>query len=259
MELTHIDEKGAARMVDVSEKQPTNREAKAQAVIMMRPETLSLILSNGIKKGDVFATARIAGIMAAKRTSEIIPLCHPIPITKVQVELTPQEPDTVIIVASVGCKFETGVEMEALHAASAAALTLYDMCKAVDRGMEIKSIRLLEKSGGRSGIYRYEAQPLIASLQWKEGTELSLLDEKAKADMQAFDSLGLCIQKFRADLITKNVDFDALSVGDLFEIDGHRFKVTRKKECYGECELFQSGKVCPLKHGCIFASVCDLA
>jgi cyclic pyranopterin monophosphate synthase len=255
MDLTHIDEKGAARMVDVSEKQPTKREAKAQAVVKMRPETLSLILTDQIKKGDVFATARIAGIMAAKKTSEIIPLCHPIPITSVSVEIVPEKPDTVVIEATVGCKFETGVEMEALHAASAAALTLYDMCKAVDRGMEIVSIRLLEKSGGRSGHFVRKEDPSIVAFRLKKGAEVSMLDTHAKADMQAVREQGLCMKKFKADIETKNTDFDKLSVGDTFEIGGYGFTVTRKKECFEDCALHNSGQYCPLKHGCIFAEV----
>lgn len=255
MDLTHIDEKGAARMVDVSEKLPTKREATAQAVVRMQPQTLSLILSDGIKKGDVFATARIAGIMAAKKTSEIIPLCHPIPITSVKVDIKPQQPDTVVIEATVGCKFETGVEMEALHAASVAALTLYDMCKAVDRGMEIQSVMLLEKSGGRSGLYRRSDTPVIEAYDIKPGTEVSLMDKTAQQKIKEMQSAGLCMKKFRADLITSNVDFDALSVGDAFSIDGWDFTLTRKKECYDDCELYKSGKFCPLRHGSIFAIV----
>jgi cyclic pyranopterin phosphate synthase len=153
MELTHLDDEGQALMVDVGGKDVTERAAVAEAQVKMKPETLELILAGNMKKGDVFASARIAGIMAAKRTPDLIPLCHPIPLTSAAVEVTPLPPDTVKITATVKCRYTTGVEMEALTAASVAALTIYDMCKAVDRGMEILHVRLLSKSGGRSGEY----------------------------------------------------------------------------------------------------------
>ena len=156
MELSHVDENGKARMVDVSAKGDTLRKAIASAFIRMQPETLALIQSGGIAKGDVFATARIAGIMAAKRTPELIPLCHPIPLTFVGVELVPEPPDGVSIIATVEAMYKTGVEMEALTAASVAALTVYDMCKAVDRGMQIERVQLEHKSGGKSGTYQRE-------------------------------------------------------------------------------------------------------
>ena len=156
MELSHTDEQGNARMVDVSAKGDTLRKAIASAFIRMQPETLALIQSGGIAKGDVFATARIAGIMAAKRTPELIPLCHPIPLTFVGVELVPEPPDGVRIIATVEAMTKTGVEMEALTAASVAALTFYDMCKAVDRGMQIERVQLEHKSGGKSGTYQRE-------------------------------------------------------------------------------------------------------
>ncbi len=151
-QLTHLDEKGQARMVDVSDKQHTQREARAMAVINMLPETLTMIVEGKHKKGDVMATARIAGIMAAKHTPDIIPMCHPLMLTSVKVELTPNfENNAVEIVAICKLVGQTGVEMEALMAASAAALTLYDMCKAVDKGMVIDQVQLLEKKGGKSG------------------------------------------------------------------------------------------------------------
>lgn len=154
--LTHVDERGAARMVDVSEKDVTHREALAESFVQMKPETLDLIVNGAAAKGDVFATARIAGILAAKRTSELIPLCHPIALTSVKVDLVSCPPDRVHILAEVRCDEKTGVEMEALTAASVAALTIYDMCKAVDRGMEIVTTRLLRKSGGKSGLFERE-------------------------------------------------------------------------------------------------------
>lgn len=149
--LSHLDEHGAARMVDVSAKPFTQREAIAQGSVSMQPATLALIQSGGIPKGDVFAVARVAGIMAAKQTSTLIPMCHPLPITAVQIALEPDGDARVRITATVRTTSQTGVEMEALTAASIAALTIYDMCKAADRGMVIEQVRLLEKRGGKSG------------------------------------------------------------------------------------------------------------
>ncbi|MGE8066294.1 cyclic pyranopterin monophosphate synthase MoaC [Pseudomonas sp. NPDC089569] len=154
--LTHLDSQGHANMVDVSDKQSTQREARAQAWVRMRPQTLALIQSDGHPKGDVFAVARIAGIMAAKKTSELIPLCHTLLLSSIRVELKACPPDSVKIVGTCRVEGQTGVELEALTAVSVAALTLYDMCKAVDRGMVIDDIRLLAKQGGRSGQFIYE-------------------------------------------------------------------------------------------------------
>ena len=155
--LTHLDAAGNAHMVDVSEKHVTSRSATAKAQVLMLPETLALILGGTAKKGDVLATARIAGIMAAKKTHELIPLCHPLLITKVSVDFVADEKNSSIeISATVRVEGKTGVEMEALTACSVAALTLYDMCKAVDRGMKITDLRLTEKSGGKSGAFTAE-------------------------------------------------------------------------------------------------------
>jgi cyclic pyranopterin phosphate synthase len=152
--LSHLDEQGRARMVDVSEKAVTRRMAVAQGTIHMRPATLKLILEGKVEKGDVFSVARVAGIMAAKKTSELIPMCHPLNITSVEIELTPNEKSSrVDIEASVRVDGKTGVEMEAMTAVSVAGLTIYDMCKAVDREMAIGDIRLLRKSGGKSGTF----------------------------------------------------------------------------------------------------------
>jgi cyclic pyranopterin monophosphate synthase len=152
--LSHLDEQGRARMVDVSEKEVTSRIAVARGTIHMRPETLALILEDKIEKGDVFSVARVAGIMAAKKTSELIPMCHPLNITSVKIDLMPREnPARVDIEASVRVSGKTGVEMEAMTAVAVAGLTVYDMCKAVDRGMSIGEIRLVEKSGGKSGSF----------------------------------------------------------------------------------------------------------
>ena len=155
--LTHLDATGNAHMVDVSDKHVTSRSATAKAQVLMLPETLALILGGTAKKGDVLATARIAGIMAAKKTHELIPLCHPLLITKVSVDFVADEKTSSIAVsATVRVEGKTGVEMEALTACSVAALTHYDMCKAVDRGMKITDLRLTEKSGGKSGTFTAE-------------------------------------------------------------------------------------------------------
>lgn len=153
--LTHIDASGQARMVDVGEKAVTERSATAEAVIDLQPETLKLINEGGHKKGDVFAVARIAGIQAAKKCPDLIPLCHPLMLSSVEVNLEADETNNLVRITAT-CKLagQTGVEMEALTAASVAALTVYDMCKAVDRAMVIRSVRLLEKSGGKSGTFK---------------------------------------------------------------------------------------------------------
>lgn len=149
--LTHLDEAGQAHMVDVGSKAETQRLGVAEARVRMQPDTLKLILEGGHKKGDVLAVARIAGIQAAKRTWELIPLCHPIMLTSVKVEITPEGDNSLHIQARCKNTGQTGVEMEALTAVSVAALTIYDMCKAVDRGMSVEQVRLVEKAGGKSG------------------------------------------------------------------------------------------------------------
>lgn len=153
--LTHLDALGNAHMVDVSAKDVTSRSATARARVLMLPETLSLITSGTAKKGDVLATARLAGIMAAKKTSDLIPLCHLLMISKVSVDFT-LIANAIEVEATVKVEGKTGVEMEALTACSVACLTLYDMVKAVDRGMKITDLRLVEKSGGKSGLFKAE-------------------------------------------------------------------------------------------------------
>jgi cyclic pyranopterin phosphate synthase len=153
-DLTHFDPSGNAAMVDVTGKPVTDRSATARARVVMQPETLALILRGDAKKGDVLGVARLAGIMAAKRTADLIPLCHPLPISAVSVDLTPDTTANAIeIAATVRTTGRTGVEMEALTAASVAALTVYDMCKAVDRGMRIEAVRVTHKAGGKSGDF----------------------------------------------------------------------------------------------------------
>jgi cyclic pyranopterin phosphate synthase len=154
--LTHFDSAGHAAMVDVSAKGETERVAVARGRIVMAPETLALIRDGQVGKGDVLGVARLAGIMAAKKTSDLIPLCHPLALTKVTVDLTIAAPDAIEIEALAKLVGRTGVEMEALTAVTVAALTVYDMCKAADRGMRIESVRLVEKTGGKSGSYKAE-------------------------------------------------------------------------------------------------------
>jgi cyclic pyranopterin phosphate synthase len=152
--LSHLDSEGRARMVDVTKKDITERIALARGTVFMRPETLALILEQKVEKGDVFSVARVAGIMAAKKTSDLIPMCHPLNITSVEIFLTPQQkPARVAIEAVVKVTGQTGVEMEAMTAVSVCGLTIYDMCKAVDREMSIGEIRLVKKSGGKSGTF----------------------------------------------------------------------------------------------------------
>lgn len=153
--LTHINEQGRARMVDVSQKEETVRTAEACGVIYMDEDTINRIKDGGIKKGDVLAVAQVGGIMAAKRTSEIIPMCHPINTTAIDINFNINN-DSIEIYSTVKCKGETGVEMEALTAVSAAALTIYDMCKAVQKDMVIGNIKLMKKTGGKSGDYNWQ-------------------------------------------------------------------------------------------------------
>lgn len=160
-DLTHFDESGASRMVDVGEKNETARHAKAESWVKMRPETLQLILDKELAKGDVLEVARLAGIMAAKKTSDLIPLCHPLALSSAEVNLQPQGETLLRIEAIVKLNGKTGVEMEALTAVSVAALTVYDMCKAIDRGMELGPARLLEKSGGKTGDFQQPSIPPV--------------------------------------------------------------------------------------------------
>jgi cyclic pyranopterin monophosphate synthase len=153
--LSHLNARGEAHMVDVSDKETTSRTARAEGFVAMAAETLALIQTGSAKKGDVLATARIAGIMAAKKTHELIPLCHPLAITKVTIEFAEQaDPCGIVVTAEVKVTGQTGVEMEALTAVSVACLTLYDMLKAADKGMSFEGIRLVEKTGGRSGTFQ---------------------------------------------------------------------------------------------------------
>lgn len=158
MALNHLDENGKAIMVDISQKEATSRTATASVLVAMRAETMQLISQGEIKKGDVFAVARVAGILAAKQTPQLIPLTHPLPITSAAVDFEVLDSTHLKIMATVKTTYQTGAEMEALTAAGVAALTIYDMCKAVDRGMEINNLHLESKSGGKSGVYNREVE-----------------------------------------------------------------------------------------------------
>src|SRR3989304_5927237 len=155
-QLTHFDEQGASRMVDVNDKEITDRVSTAHAKITMKPETFQLIMDKKIQKGDVFEVARIAGIMAAKQTSRLIPMCHPLNLTSVKIDYTNNSADTIDIFSEIRVTGKTGVEMEAITAASICAITIYDMCKSMDKGMVISDIHLVKKSGGKSGSFFFE-------------------------------------------------------------------------------------------------------
>ncbi|HEY1014442.1 MAG TPA: cyclic pyranopterin monophosphate synthase MoaC [Herpetosiphonaceae bacterium] len=163
--LTHLDDQGQARMVDVGAKAATQREAEAQAIVEMQPVTLERIMAHNLPKGDVLSTARIAGIMAAKRTSELIPLCHPLPLSSVQVAIQPAGPGRLLVLATVRCTGQTGVEMEALAAATVAALTIYDMAKAIDQAMIVTDVRLRRKTGGKRGDFIHPIDAIPPSEQ----------------------------------------------------------------------------------------------
>lgn len=160
MRMTHLDEKGRAIMVDITEKYMTDRVATASAKVRMQPETLQMIRANKAQKGDVLAVARVAGIMAAKKCAELIPLCHPVPLTSAKIDFEFVDDNTIKIIAETKTTYATGIEMEALAAVSVAALTIYDMCKAVDRAMVVDQIQFETKSGGRSGEFNREEQTI---------------------------------------------------------------------------------------------------
>lgn len=260
MELTHIDSSGKALMVDVSDKQPTKREAVAEGFVRMKPETLRLIIDGDAKKGDVLGVARVAGIMAAKHTPELIPLCHPLPLTSVEVDVEPLSPDRVRVLARASCVHITGVEMEAMTAASVAALTVYDMCKAVDRGMTIEGVRLIRKSGGKSGVFERPA-PYVSKLNLmrsKEGgaKRISLADAGALNEAAASQVQTFCTKRFLPDIVTDGLEYSNLSVGEKLLVGDAEIEITDLgKECQDECELRDAGKLCSLKTNCAFGKV----
>jgi len=199
--LTHLDSQGRARMVDVAEKEPTLRMAVARAEIRMREETLRLILSGEVAKGDVFAVARVAGIMAAKETPRLIPLCHSISLTSVRVDFEPLPPERLLIRAEARAFDRTGAEMEALTAASVAALAVYDMCKAVDRAMTVERVALDEKAGGRSG--RFRRLPPAVSFVGRSGAGKTSLIEKL---LPLFSQRGFRVATIKHDAHDFEID-----------------------------------------------------
>lgn len=281
VKLTHIDEKGTVVMVDVGDKEKTERKAEAQAVVIMKSDTVNLIMSDNIKKGNVLATAKIAAIMAAKCTYSIIPLCHNIELSKIEINIEKKDENKLIITSFVKCKGTTGVEMEALVAVTVAALTIYDMCKAVDRGINIDNIHLCKKSGGKSGVYiqkpiiedillKPSKEKRILSLQrctiYEDGIEgytkgdkaISLVDASIYDENIENEVKGICFNKFYGNLVIRNMNFDELKVGDILEIGSVKIEITQVgKQCFKECNLVRKGIECRLKTSCAFARVLE--
>lgn len=277
MELSHINENGLPEMVDVSDKAITYREADAQAVVVMNPETMKKILNNELKKGNVISVAKIAGVMAAKQTSSLIPLCHQIPLISVKIDFSHLSADKLRITSKVNCKYYTGVEMEALTAVSIAALTIYDMCKAIDHGMRVEDVYLLKKSGGRSGEFFHSSIKKIFLKTQKGGNKLCIaecmLDEEGidgftkgdKAvsllDINAFFSIennneSFCARKFYANFITEGLDYSELKIGTRINVGDGVIEITQVgKQCFEECDLLISNKPCLLRNNCAFAKI----
>ena len=291
MELTHINDEGRARMVDVSEKPSTFRRARAHGKVHMAPETLELVRTGGMKKGDVLAVAQVAGIMAAKRTWELIPMCHPIQLTGVDISFSFEE-DGISLVAETRCTGETGVEMEALTAASVASLAIYDMCKAVQRDMEIDEVCLLEKEGGKSGHFVREAAPeheilaegrvLAVCISEKKGTrkhpvralelavgegikgdahagnwhrQVSFLGNEA-VDIMRGRGLELSAGNFAENVLTEGIDLPKLPVGTLIEAGSALLAVTQiGKTCHNDCEIRRLTGMCVMPTDGIFCIV----
>jgi len=286
MELSHLDEKGRASMVDVSGKDATHRVAVASGFVTMRREVLEAVSSGTVPKGDVPAAARIAGIQAAKRTSELIPLCHPLPLDHVAVDFSVED-NGIRITARVSTTGKTGVEMEALTAVSIAALTIYDMCKSADRGMEISGIHLVEKSGGRSGHWVRGEQPRTAhivatSLSENKGTSKTnverirlLEDHGVEGDAHAgpgarqVSLIGMeTIRKMREmgydvspgdfgeNITTDGVVLYEIPVGTRLRAGDVELVVTQiGKECHRGCAIRQKIGDCPMPREGIFAAV----
>ncbi len=285
MELSHLDEKGRASMVDVSEKDVTRRTAIAGGFVHMRPDVIESISSGNIPKGDVLAAARIAGIQAAKRTGELIPLCHPLPIDHVSVDFK-IEKDGIEITAKAVSTGKTGIEMEALTAVSVAALTIYDMCKSADRAMKITGIRLLEKTGGRSGHYvrgeKKVARIIATCLSEEKGTSktnvgtIKLIEElgvegdahaapgKRQVSLIGMETIGRMKElgyevapgDFGENITTEGVILHEIPVGSLLKIGDVEMEVTQiGKECHKGCAIREKIGDCPMPREGIFAAV----
>ena len=266
MELTHFNPEGRAQMVDVSGKEATFRVARAAATVRMAAATAEKIRAGQIGKGDVLAVAQVAGIMAAKKNSELIPMCHPLMLTKVDLRFSLEE-TALRIFSEVRCRGETGVEREALTAVSVAALTVYDMCKAVQKDMEITNIRLLEKSGGKSGYIATPKHPVpYLELRLHHGIvgdahagdwhrQISLLAEESVDKMRAM-GLTLTPGAFAENINTTGIVLTALPVGTVLEIGETAVRVTQiGKECHSDCEIRRITGQCVMPTEGIFAEV----
>ncbi len=283
MELTHFNPEGRAQMVDVSGKEATFRVARAAATVRMAAATAEKIRAGQIGKGDVLAVAQVAGIMAAKKNSELIPMCHPLMLTKVDLRFSLEE-TALRIFSEVRCRGETGVEMEALTAVSVAALTVYDMCKAVQKDMEITDIHLLYKEGGKSGVYRREGEARVTAVNISErrGTpkhpvpylelrlhhgivgdahagkwhrQVSLLSWDK---IEAFRSRGAEVRDgdFGENLVVSGIDFRALPIGTKFRCNDVVLELTQiGKECHHGCQIFQKMGECIMPREGVFTRV----
>ena len=288
-ELTHFNEQGRARMVDVTEKAVTHRRAVAAGEIHVSPETMAHIKNGTMKKGDVLAVAQVAGIQAAKHNWELIPMCHPLPLTGIDITFhLSDDPCMVEIRAAVTCTGVTGVEMEALTAVSVAALTVYDMCKAVQKDMEITNIRLLEKSGGKSGDYQTGglmtmAKVVSVNISEKKGTlkkpvpeielklrhgivgdahagdwhrQISLLAEESIDTMRPRSPIALDPGVFAENINTVGIDLKHLPVGTRLRIGETEVEVTQiGKECHNDCAIKKAVGKCVMPTEGIFAVV----
>lgn len=290
MDFTHINADGRAVMVDVSEKKDTVRTAEAEAWVLMRPETAEAIRTGGIPKGDVLAVAQVAGIMAAKRTWELVPLCHPLALTGADLSFEVGE-DRVRITSRICCTGPTGVEMEALTAVSAAALTVYDMCKALQKDLEITGVRLLSKTGGKSGAYRL-AEGSSAERQTGEIAAVCISEEKGTSKHEApmlemkvgvgisgdahagswhrqvsllagesvdeMCSLGLDLPPgaFAENILTRGIDLKRLPVGTVLRAGTALLAVTQiGKECHNDCVIKKAVGRCVMPTDGVFAVV----
>lgn len=286
MELTHFNEQGRARMVDVSEKAQTYRVARAAATVRMAKATMDKIKEGSIGKGDVLAVAQVAGIMAAKKNSELIPMCHPLLLTKVDISFEIEE-TALHIRSEVRCHGETGVEMEALTAVSVAALTVYDMCKAVQRDMRIDNVHLLYKEGGKSGVYEAEerkmAQVTAVNISEKKGVrkhevpyidvkcrhgivgdahagdwhrQISLLADESVDTMRDICPLELDAGIFAENINTRGIELKTLPVGTRLRVGETELEVTQiGKQCHNDCEIKRTTGKCVMPTEGIFAIV----
>jgi len=269
MDLTHVNERGEARMVDIRSKEVTDRSASAQAIVRCRRTTIDRIASNSMPKGDVFSCARIAGIMAAKKTDALIPMCHPLPLSSVVIDIKAED-TSIRIVSHVTCVHKTGAEMEALTAASVAALTIYDMCKAIDKHMVIDRVMLLSKTGGKSGPY---IRPVITAIKTKQAKDtfptahetleisypggdmgdLSLVTRDTLLAIEKAD--GICTKRFWANIEVSGLPGEAKE-GSFLRLGGVLCKINRVgRPCHQLCDCGKAGEVCALVNEAVFLEI----